>query len=58
MPPLTASERVLKVQAAFTGTIPDNFNSGVAAVTFNREGFASTTAGLSDYDHDPDRIDQ
>jgi type IV fimbrial biogenesis protein FimT len=42
-----ANERVLKVQAAFTGTTPDTFNSGVAAVTFNREGFASTTAGFA-----------
>jgi type IV fimbrial biogenesis protein FimT len=41
-----ANERVLKVQAAFTGITPDQFNSGVAAVTFNREGFASTTAGF------------
>jgi type IV fimbrial biogenesis protein FimT len=40
-------DRVLKVQAAFTGITPDNFNSGVAAVTFNREGFASTTAGFA-----------
>jgi len=40
------TDRVLKVQAAFTGTTPDTFNSGVAAVTFNREGFASTTAGF------------
>jgi type IV fimbrial biogenesis protein FimT len=41
-----ANERVLKFQSAFTGTTPDTFNSGVAAVTFNREGFAKTTAGF------------
>jgi type IV fimbrial biogenesis protein FimT len=41
-----ANERVLKVQSAFTGTTPDTFNSGVAAVTFNREGFAATGAGF------------
>ena len=43
-----AGERVLKVQAAFTGTIPDVFSasSGVTAVTFNREGFAKTSAGF------------
>jgi type IV fimbrial biogenesis protein FimT len=42
-----ATDRVLKVQAAFTGITPDTFGSGVAAVTFNREGFASTTAGFA-----------
>jgi type IV fimbrial biogenesis protein FimT len=42
----SVNDRVLKVQAAFTGVTPDTFTSGVAAVTFNREGFASTTAGF------------
>jgi type IV fimbrial biogenesis protein FimT len=41
------ADRVLKVQAAFTGTTPDTFTAPVAAVTFNREGFASTTAGFA-----------
>jgi type IV fimbrial biogenesis protein FimT len=43
-----AGERVLKVQAAFTGTVPDTFNAtnAVTAVTFNREGFATTAAGF------------
>ena len=41
------NDRVLKVQAAFTGVTPDTFAAPVAAVTFNREGFASTTAGFA-----------
>jgi type IV fimbrial biogenesis protein FimT len=41
-----ANERVLKVQSAFTGTTADTFNSGIAAVKFNREGFATTAAGF------------
>jgi type IV fimbrial biogenesis protein FimT len=43
-----AGERVLKVQSAFTGVTPDTFisSNGISAVTFNREGFASTTAGF------------
>jgi type IV fimbrial biogenesis protein FimT len=43
-----AGERVLKVQGAFTGVTPDAFNASgaVSAVTFNREGFASTSAGF------------
>jgi Tfp pilus assembly protein FimT len=41
-----ANERVLKTQAAFTGLNPDTFNSPVAAVRFNREGFATTAAGF------------
>jgi type IV fimbrial biogenesis protein FimT len=41
-------ERVVKVQNAFTGTIPDTFiaSNAVTAVTFNREGFATTAAGF------------
>ena len=42
-------ERLLKVQSAFTGTIPDVFSANpntVSAVTFNREGFATTAAGF------------
>ncbi len=41
-----ANDRVLKVQAAFTGVTPDTFGSPVAAVKFNREGFATTAAGF------------
>jgi type IV fimbrial biogenesis protein FimT len=39
---------VLRVQAKFTGTTPDTFvaNNGVSAVTYNREGFATTAAGF------------
>jgi type IV fimbrial biogenesis protein FimT len=39
---------VLKIQMPFTGTRPDTFiaTGGVSAITFNREGFASATAGL------------
>jgi type IV fimbrial biogenesis protein FimT len=39
---------VLRVQAAFTGTVPDTFvaNNAISAVTFNREGFATTAAGF------------
>jgi type IV fimbrial biogenesis protein FimT len=41
-------ERVLKVQSAFTGVIPDAFNAAgaVTSVTFNREGFAATVNGF------------
>jgi type IV fimbrial biogenesis protein FimT len=41
-------ERVLKVQSAFTGAIPDVFSAGgaVTSVTFNREGFATTVNGF------------
>jgi type IV fimbrial biogenesis protein FimT len=42
-------ERLLKVQAAFTGRTPDTFRPNPAVVTwvtFNREGFATTAAGL------------
>lgn len=39
---------VLRVQAPFTGTTPDTFvaSSGIAAITYNREGFATTAAGF------------
>jgi len=39
---------VLRVQSAFTGRIPDTFNAtnNVTALTFNREGFATTAAGF------------
>jgi len=40
---------VLRVQGAFTGTTPDTFiaDSNVTAVTYNREGFATTAAGFA-----------
>jgi type IV fimbrial biogenesis protein FimT len=44
-------EAVLKVQQAFLGTNPDSFvdaANGIAAVTYNREGFATTLAGFPD----------
>jgi type IV fimbrial biogenesis protein FimT len=39
---------ILRVQLKFTGTTPDTFvaNNGVSAVTYNREGFATTAAGF------------
>ena len=39
---------VLRVQAAFTGHIPDTFVAApaVTAITYNREGFATTAAGF------------
>jgi type IV fimbrial biogenesis protein FimT len=43
------AERVLKVRSAFIGRIPDTFRANpntVTAVTFNREGFATTAAGF------------
>ena len=42
-------ETVLRVQAAFTGTTPDTFNAdnNVTAITYNREGFATTAAGFA-----------
>jgi type IV fimbrial biogenesis protein FimT len=42
-------ERVLHLQAAFTGTTPDTFqpNNAVSGVSFNREGFATTAAGFA-----------
>jgi len=39
---------VLRVQGAFPGQVPDTFNAtnNVTAITYNREGFASTAAGF------------
>lgn len=39
---------ILRTQAAFVSVIPDTFvaDSGVGAVTYNREGFATTVAGF------------
>jgi type IV fimbrial biogenesis protein FimT len=39
---------ILRVQAPFTGATPDTFvaSSGVSAITYNREGFATTAAGF------------
>jgi len=39
---------ILRLQLKFTGTAPDTFiaNNGVSAVTYNREGFATTAAGF------------
>ena len=38
----------LRIRTAFIGTVPDVFtaSNGVSSVTFNREGFATTTAGF------------
>ena len=43
-----AGDTVLRVQSAFTGANRDTFNAtnNVNALTFNREGFASTAAGF------------
>src|SRR5215469_2877214 len=43
-----AGEVVLRRQAAFAGTTPDTFNAsgGLTAITYNREGFATTAAGF------------
>ena len=45
----TVAAGVLRVQGAFTGTTPDTFiaDSNVTAVTYNREGFATTAAGFA-----------
>jgi len=45
-----AGEPVLKVQQPFVGRTPDTFNAnnGLNAVTYNREGFATTQAGFPD----------
>ncbi len=39
---------LLRVRTAFIGVVPDLFtaNNAVSAVTFNREGFATTAAGF------------
>jgi type IV fimbrial biogenesis protein FimT len=49
---------ILRVQQKFTGTTPDTFNAdnGVSAVSYNREGFATTAAGFPNTTvtlHDP-----
>jgi len=49
---------VLRMQQKFTGATPDTFtaNNGVSAVTYNREGFATTAAGFPNTTitlHDP-----
>jgi type IV fimbrial biogenesis protein FimT len=43
-----AAGSVLRVQGAFTGATPDTFNANnnVTAITYNREGFATTAAGF------------
>jgi type IV fimbrial biogenesis protein FimT len=43
------NERIFKVQAAFTGSTPDTFvtNDGISAVTYNREGYATSAAGFA-----------
>ncbi len=55
---LDAGEPVLRVQATFTGNVPDTFNAdnAVTAVSYNREGFATTAAGFPNTTitlHDP-----
>ena len=49
---------ILRLQQKFKGTTPDTFNAsnGVSAVTYNREGFATTAAGFPNTTitlHDP-----
>jgi type IV fimbrial biogenesis protein FimT len=43
-----AGENVLRVQRAFIGAVPDTFtaSNAVTAITYNREGFATTAAGF------------
>jgi type IV fimbrial biogenesis protein FimT len=43
-----AGETVLRTQAAFTGAVRDTFNASgnLNAITYNREGFATTAAGF------------
>jgi type IV fimbrial biogenesis protein FimT len=43
-----AAGTILRVQGKFTGTTPDTFvaASGISAITYNREGFATTAAGF------------
>lgn len=45
---LDNGEVVLRRQGAFTGVTPDTFNAsgGLTAITYNREGFATTAAGF------------
>lgn len=44
-----ANETVLRRQAGFPGATPDSFNSSpnVTAITYNREGFSTTSAGFT-----------
>jgi type IV fimbrial biogenesis protein FimT len=49
---------ILRMQQKFTGVTPDTFNAdnGVSAVSYNREGFATTAAGFPNTTvtlHDP-----
>jgi type IV fimbrial biogenesis protein FimT len=41
-------DTLLRVQSPFTGRVPDSFNASnnVTAITYNREGFATTAAGF------------
>jgi type IV fimbrial biogenesis protein FimT len=43
-----AAGTILRVQNKFTGTTPDTFvaASGISAITYSREGFATTAAGF------------
>jgi type IV fimbrial biogenesis protein FimT len=43
-----AGEVVLRRQSGFTGIVPDTFNASgnLTAITYNREGFATTAAGF------------
>ena len=43
---LNNGERLLHVQQAFSGTVPDALAANVTAVKYNREGFATATAQL------------
>src|SRR5216117_23151 len=45
---IDGGETVLRIQGAFRGQVPDTFNAtnNVTAITYNREGFASTAAGF------------
>ena len=44
-----AGETVLRTQGGFTGATPDSFNAvgNITAITYNREGFATTGAGFA-----------
>ena len=45
---VNGTDVVLRRQGTFTGATPDTFNAsgGLTAVTYNREGFATTPAGF------------
>ena len=45
---VNGTDVVLRRQGAFTGATPDTFNAGggLTAITYNREGFATTAAGF------------